>query len=65
MTETQPQEAEPFAEPAPAPPTAPPSVDGQPRGEERLEHPKNSIVAAVESLVGKVSDALSGLGGRR
>ncbi|MGA3362700.1 MAG: hypothetical protein ABSD82_11805 [Solirubrobacteraceae bacterium] len=65
MTETQPQEAEPIAEPAPAAATAPPSVDGQPRGEAHVEHARNSIVAAVESLVGKVSDTLSGLGGRK
>jgi hypothetical protein len=65
MTETAPLEAEPIAEPAPAPAPAAPNVVEQPKGEERVEHARNSIVHAVASVVAKVSDTLSGLGGRK
>jgi hypothetical protein len=65
MTETQPLEAEPIAEPAPAPAPAAPNTVEQPKSEERVEHARNSIAHAVESVVAKVSDTLSGLGGRK
>jgi hypothetical protein len=53
-------QAEPLTQPdAPAP------EQHQPKGEDRLEHAKNSITHAVETVVEKVTDGLGSLTGRK
>ncbi len=60
MTETK------FDEAAPSEPeSAAPNTDELPRDEDRLERAKSSLVHAVEHAVGKVTDTLAGIGGRK
>jgi hypothetical protein len=53
-------EAEPLTQPA-----APAPAQHQPKDDDRLEHAKNSIAHAVETVVEKVTDGLGSLTGRK
>jgi hypothetical protein len=53
-------EAEPLTQPS-----APAPEQHQHQHEDRLEHAKNSIVHAVETVVEKVTDGLGSLTGRK
>ena len=59
MPDTETQAAEPLTDPAA------PAAEEQPKDEDRLEHAKHSIAHAVETVVDKVTDGLSSLGGRK
>jgi len=50
---------------APEPESFSPPADEQPKGEDRIEHAKHSLIHAVEAAVGKVTDTLGSIGGRK
>jgi hypothetical protein len=51
--------------PAPAAEPIAPVAPEAHKDEDRLEHAKNSLIHAVEGAVGKFTDTLSSIGGRK